>query len=166
MATLIGIVYPDLETAKAAQTTTQGLEDAGFLRVLDYMLVQRTDDGKVKVVDKPHPVRKGAIIGGIFGGVLGTLTFLPIAGAAAGAAIGGSLGKMLKSSAEGDIETLAGQIGEELESGGAAFIALGSTSGPDRVLAELARHGGKVHSSDIPDERVAEIQAQFDRASG
>lgn len=164
MATLVGLVYPDLDTARAAQTTALGLEQAGFLRILDYTIVEQDGD-KLKTVDKPHPVRNGALLGAVFGGVVGTFLFMPVLGAAAGAALGGGIGKSTQSSGQGDIEELSKQIGEELQPGGAAFIMLGATEGPERIIHDMSRHGGKLVSGDISDDRVAEIQAQIDRAS-
>jgi uncharacterized membrane protein len=162
MATLVGLVYPDLETARAAQTTALGLEQAGFLRVLDYTIVEQDGD-KLKTVDKPHPVRKGALLGAVFGGIVGTFMFMPVVGAAAGAALGGGIGKSTQSSGEGDVEALAKQIGDELQPGGAAFIMLGATDGPERIISEMSRHGGKLVSGDISDDQVARVQEQLDK---
>lgn len=164
MATLVGIIYPDLETAKAAQTTASGLEQAGFLRILDYTIVEQDGD-KLKVLDKPHPVRKGALLGGVFGGIVGTFMFMPVLGAAAGAAIGGGIGKSTESSGEADVAALAKQIGDQLQPGNAAFIMLGATDGPERIISDMSRHGGKLVSGDISDEQVARVQAQLDKAN-
>jgi uncharacterized membrane protein len=166
MAALIAIDYPDRATAEAALETVKGLETAGYLTVLEQALVSKNEKGHISVDEEKHPVRDGAVAGGVIGALAGLVFFAPVAGAAVGAAIGGVIGQSNKSGGGNDFEEFSKSVEQNLPNGGAALVVLGQTDARDRVIQNLGRHGGIVHSFDIHEDDLAKIQREVDRAAG
>jgi uncharacterized membrane protein len=165
MATLFALVYSDVQTAEEAAETAKGLEQAGFLKILDSSLVTKNEEGKIDHHGERHTVRGGAIGGAVIGGLTGAIFLVPILGIAAGTAVGAYIGKLRKSGASDDFHTFREQVSNDLQPGGAALLLLGQTDAPDRVVHDLGRHGGTLRSTDISDQQIAELQAEIDRVS-
>jgi len=166
MANLYAIVYPDHKTAEQSLETAHGLQEAGYLKILEQALIRRSEDGDVTVDNEKHPVRRGVTVGGVVGGVAGLFFLAPLAGAAVGAGIGTFVGKHNASGAVGDFRDFRDTISKDLQPGGAAVVILGETEGRDRVVHDLGRLGGTVHALDISEKELAEIQKQVDKVSG
>jgi len=164
MATLFGLVYPDQTTADQTLETAHGLQDAGFMRILEQVVIVKDANGKVDLDEKSRPVRHGVIGGIVLGGITGLIFTIPVIGIAAGAAMGGLIGRWRKSGAAGDFQKFQKQVSENLQPNGSAVLLLASTEGPDRVVHELSKHGGKLYSTDLSDEQIAEIQKEIDKA--
>jgi uncharacterized membrane protein len=165
MAILVALVYPEQATAEEAALTAKGLEEAGFLKILDSSLITKDAKGKIEHKGERHTVRAGAVTGAVIGGFTGLLFFVPVAGVAAGAAFGGLVGKWAKSGASSDFEKFRKQVSNDLQPGGAALVLLGQTDGPDRIIHDLGQHGGIVRSTDVPEEQLAAIQAEIDKVA-
>jgi uncharacterized membrane protein len=165
MALLIAMVYDDQQTAEQALTTAKALESYGYLTILDQALVRKSENGKVEMDEKKHPVGRGALVGGVVGAIFGTAMFMPVAGAAAGAAVGAVIGQGNKGGAD-DFKNFCNDVARDLPVGGAAVVLLGSTEGRERVIHDLGQHGGRLHTFDLHDDEVAAIQNEIDRAAG
>ncbi|HEY7030572.1 MAG TPA: DUF1269 domain-containing protein [Thermomicrobiales bacterium] len=166
MAILIALVYPDPATAQEAERTARGLQEAGFLNILDLSVITKNDKGKIEHHGERHPVGAGAATGAVLGGITGLFFFVPVAGAAAGAALGGIVGRWMKSGASRDFEKFREQVSNDLQPGGAALVLLGQTEGRDRIIHDLGQHGGILRSTDVSDKELAAIQAEIDKVSG
>jgi uncharacterized membrane protein len=165
MAILVALVYPDQATAEQAALTAQGLAEAGYLDILDSSLITKNAKGKIEHQGERHPVRRGTVAGAVIGGFTGLLFLVPVAGLAAGAAFGGLIGKWAKSGAGDDFHTFGDQVSRDLQPGGAALVILGQTDARDRIIHDLGQHGGILHSTDVSDEQLAEIQKEIDKAA-
>ncbi len=166
MATLFALIYPDTETAEAAAETAKGLDQAGFLKILDSAVVTKDANGKVEHKGQRNPVRSVGVAGGVVGAITGLMFAVPVLGLAAGAAVGAYFGSMLKSGGEGDFNAFKEQVDSDLAPGGSALLILGdASSGQERVIQDLGRHGGTLRSTDISDDQVAQIQKEIDKAS-
>jgi uncharacterized membrane protein len=165
MATLFALVYPDQSTAEQTLETAKGLQDAGFMKILEQVVLVKDEKGKVDFDEKSRPVRSGVVGGLVLGGLTGLIFTIPVVGLAAGALLGGWIGKMRKSGAAGDFETFQKSVSENLQPNGSAVLLLASTEGPDRVVHELSKHGGKLYSTDLSDDQIASIQKEIDKAS-
>ena len=165
MAMLFALVYDDQATAEAALETAKSLESYGYASIQDQALVRKSDSGKVELDEKKHPVGRGAIVGGVVGAIFGTVVLLPVAGAAAGAAVGAVIGHGNKGGAD-DFKKFSDEVARDLPNGGAALVLLGSTEGRERVIHDLGKHGGRLHTLDLHDDEVAAIQKEIDRAAG
>jgi uncharacterized membrane protein len=166
MATLFALVYPDQNTAEQTLETAKGLEQAGFMRILEQAVIMKNADGKIERKDESRPVRGGVIGGLVIGGLTGLIFAIPVVGLAAGAALGGWIGKMRKSGATSDFDKFRKEVGEELQPNGSALLLLAATEGPERVRHELSKHGGKLFSTDLSDEQIADLQKEIDKVSG
>jgi uncharacterized membrane protein len=165
MAILFALIYPDQPTAEQAALTARGLEEAGFVKILDSSLITKDSDGKIEHQGERHPVRSGATTGAVVGGVTGLLFLAPMAGIAAGAAIGGVIGRWAKSGAGGDFEHFRDRVMSDLQPGGAALVVLGEADNRERLVHDLGRHGGTLVSTDVSSEQIAEIQHEIDKVA-
>jgi uncharacterized membrane protein len=165
MATLFALVYPDQSTADQTLQTAKGLQDAGFMRILEQVVIVKDANGKIDLEEKSRPVRSGVIGGLVLGGLTGLIFTIPIIGLAAGAALGGIIGRGRKSGAADDFDTFKKSVSDDLQPNGSAVLLLASTDGPERVVHELSKHGGKLYSTDLSDDQIAAIQKEIDKAS-
>jgi uncharacterized membrane protein len=165
MASLIALIYPDAVTADEAAATATGLEQAGYLKILDSALVTKDASGKVEHQGERHQMRTGALVGSVLGGLTGAIFFIPVAGVAAGAAIGAYFGKERSAEAGGDFNKFREQVSNDLQPGGAALLILGQTDALDRVIHDLGRHGGTLRSTDLTDDQISGIQAEINKVA-
>jgi len=166
MAGLYAISYPDAATAQRAFDAAQGLEQAGYLTILEQAMVTKSKDGDVNVEGLKHPMRKAAVAGGVVGALAGMVFFAPVVGAAVGASIGGILGKGDASGSRDEFKSFSDSVSHDLPNGGAALVILGQTEARERVIQTLGQFGGTVRSYDISKEELEQIQKQVNRASG
>lgn len=141
MPTLLAISYPDTQTAHEVRSALAGLQKQYLIQVKDAVVVTREPDGKVKLDQSVPIIEAGAANGALWGGLIGLLFLNPLAGAAVGAAAGGLLGKATD---YGIDDKFMREIGERLQSNGAALFILANGEFNDRVLPELAKFGGTV----------------------
>jgi uncharacterized membrane protein len=165
MATLFALLYPDEITGEKAALRVEGLEEAGYLKVIDSASVTKSKDGDIKHHGGSHPARSGAAKGLILGALTGVIFSVPVFGIAAGTLAGLAKGHRDAHAADKDFPSFAKSVTEALEPGGSAILLLAETDVPDRVREEFVPLGGRVMSTDLSSERLAEIQSQLDRAS-
>ncbi len=166
MAALYAIIYQDHQRAEQALETAHGLEEAGYLKILEQGIARKDESGKVSVDQEKHPVRKGAVAGGIIGGIAGLFFLAPLAGAAAGAGIGAVVGKSDASGATDDFKSFVDTVSNKLSDGGAAVVILGETNARERVIQSLGGYGGTVYSVDVSHEELGALQKQIDKIAG
>jgi uncharacterized membrane protein len=164
MATLFALLYPDQLTGEKAQERVKGLEEAGFLTVLDSAFVTKSKDGDVKQHGQSNPARSGAVKGLVMGAMVGAIFAVPVVGIAAGTLSGLAIGRRQDRGADKDFAAFATSVSDALTPGGSAILLLASSEVPERVREEFAPLGGRVMSTDLSDERIAELQAQLDQA--
>jgi uncharacterized membrane protein len=126
-------VYDDLADAKADYRAMKELHtEAGLIDAYDAAVVERKDDGKVKIVEKHEtPTR----VGGVLGGGVGLATGLVIAlfpaaaigtGLLVGATAGGALlGSLAGHAAGGMSRKDLKEAGEALDKGTAGLVVVG-----------------------------------------
>jgi uncharacterized membrane protein len=164
MAMLLAMIYDNQQTAEEALAAAKALESYGYLTIQDQTLVRKSDGGKVEMDENKHPVGRGAVVGGVVGAIFGTAILMPVAGAAAGAAVGAVIGHGNKGGAD-DFKKFSDDVARDLPDGGAAVVLLGSTDGRERVINDLGKYGGRLHTLDLHDDEVAAIQKEIDRAA-
>jgi uncharacterized membrane protein len=162
MANLIAITYPDPGTAAKAMERVDWAEFDKQVKVLDACWMS-TKDGSVSVHPAGHPVALMASVGGTLGLLVGTLFALPVVGLAAGAAYGAHREKKRERVFD---EPFVESIKEQIAAGGSALVVLYEDGADtERAGADLLEFGGTVHSTTIPADRLAEIQARLDLAA-
>ena len=150
MSTLIAIAYPDAETAEKVRTELVQATKEHLVDLQDAVVVEHRPDGKIKLNQAVSTSGAGAAGGALWGGLIGLIFLAPLLGMAVGAATGAVAGKATDTGVNDD---LLKQLGEKLEPGGAALIALGSSDAPDKVLERLQAYGGHVIQTSLDSER-------------
>jgi uncharacterized membrane protein len=155
MSDLIAVAYPDKNTAEEVRERLMGLMVEHAIELEDAVIVDRDEDGKVKLHQLHSPAARGAAGGALWGGLIGLLFLAPLLGAAIGAAAGGASGAMVD---VGINDTFMRQLGQKLPSGGAALIVLVRRATPDKVLPQISQFGGEVIQTSLDDESEARLR--------
>lgn len=138
--------YDSLDDAEADYEAIKSLYyDDGVIDTFDAAIVAKNEDGKVKIVKKhEQPLRQGAWVGGGLGLATGLCVALfPAvalgAGLVWGASIGAGLGALAGHAAAGMSRSDLKDLGETLDAGQFAVVAVAATAMADRIAAGLAR---------------------------
>ena len=158
MSDLVAIAYDDEATANELMTGLAKLQSEYAIELEDAVVVTH-HDGQVKL-HQPSLTAAGAAGGAMWGGLIGLLFLAPLVGMAVGAASGAVAGAAADPGLD---DKFLEELGNRLESGGAAVIVLVRKATPDRVLAEIAPYGGHVIQTSLSKDREAELQAALDR---
>jgi uncharacterized membrane protein len=150
MSTLIAIAYPDAETAEKVRAELVQATKEKLVELQDAVVVEHQADGKIKLHQAVSTTGAGAAGGAMWGGLIGLLFLAPLFGMALGAASGAIAGKATDVGVDDDFMKT---LGEKLEPGGAALIALGRSDAPDKVLERLQPYGGEVIQTSLDHER-------------
>ena len=98
------------------------------------VIVERRPDGKIKIHQVAGDVATGAASGAIWGGLIGRLFLAPLIGTIGGAAAGGM-------TEAGVSEDFVKQLGEALQPGYAAVVALGQPASMDKLVSSMSGSG-------------------------
>jgi uncharacterized membrane protein len=148
--------YDDVEDAKADYDAVKALHvEAGLIDAYDAAIVERRDDGKVKIVKKHEtPTR----VGGVLGGGVGLATGLVIAlfpaaaiggGLLLGTTAGGAvLGAVAGHAAAGMSRKDLKEAGEELDKGTAGLVVVG-VSDMEAKIEHAMKKAKKVEAKEL-----------------
>jgi uncharacterized membrane protein len=158
---LVAIAYPDLPTAEQVVANVGRLQAGHEIELDDLVIVERRDDGKIKL-HQPSLTGRGAVGGALWGGLIGLIFFMPLFGIAIGAASGAAAGAF---SDTGVDDNFMKQLGEELTPGNAAVIALIRNISLDKVLDQIQIPGRVIQTSldDAAEERLQQALAAAGR---
>jgi uncharacterized membrane protein len=156
MSTLVAVAYPDVATAEQVRQELIQATKEQLLSLQDAVVVERRDDGKIKLHQAMHTARAGAMGGAAWGGLIGLLFLAPLLGMAVGAAAGAAGGA---ASDVGVDDTFMKDLGARLEPGAAALIALGSTDARDKVIERVRPYGGHVIQTSLSTEEEENLRA-------
>src|SRR4051812_45125072 len=151
MSDLVAIAYPDVSTARRVATRVGEAQKAHLIELDDMIVVEKRDDGKVKL-HQPSLAGTGAAGGALWGGLIGLIFFAPLFGMAVGAAAGAAAGAGADSGVD---DKFMKQLGSELEAGGAALILLVRQANMDKILAEVEVPGEVIQTSLTSDSEQA-----------
>ncbi len=138
-------IYGSLDDAEADYEAIKSLYyEGGLIDTFDAAVIAKDDKGKVKIVKKhEQPTRQGAWLGGGFGLATGLcLALFPAIGigaAVAGSGIGSGLGALAGHAAGGMSRSDLKDLGETLDNGECAVVAVAAAALADRVAADLKR---------------------------
>ena len=159
MAELLVIGYPNVETANKALDTVQALERDLIMETAGAAVVEKTTDGKVKMVTKTGATTTGAAWGGLWGMLIGLLFLVPGVGLVIGGVIGGLVGTI---QGWGVNDEFRHRCADVLKPGTAALVAFVSKATPDKAMAALAPLGGEVLRTSMTEDAEKEIQLALD----
>jgi uncharacterized membrane protein len=157
MSDLVAIAYPDLATAQEVTANAASAQKSHLLELDDMVIIERRDDGKVKL-HQPSLAGAGAASGALWGGLIGLIFFMPLFGMAIGAAAGGAAGAV---SDYGIDDKFMKELGEQLEPGGAAVLLLVRQASEDKILPNIKIEGRIIQTSldDDAEQRLADALA-------
>jgi uncharacterized membrane protein len=159
---LVAIAYPDLPTAQQVVANVGRLQAGHEIELDDLVIVERRDDGKIKL-HQPSLAGRGAVGGALWGGLIGLIFFMPLLGAAIGGATGAATGALTDVGVD---DNFMKDLGAKLQPGGAAVFVLVRQSTPDKVLPRISQYGGDViHSSLSQDAEETLQEALRDHAT-
>lgn len=160
MSDLIAVAYPDKNTAEEVRDKLFELMTQRVIELEDAVIVDRDEDGKVKLHQVHRTATRGAVGGALWGGVIGLLFLAPLLGMAVGAAAGGASGAMTDVGINDDFMR---SLGEKLPQGGAALIVLVRKVTPDKVLPEISQFGGEVIQTSLDNEGENRLREVLER---
>jgi uncharacterized membrane protein len=152
---LIAVAYPNRETAEAVRQRLARLTLEHTIELEDAVIVDRDENGKVKLHQAHNPVARGAAGGALWGGLIGLLFLVPLFGMLVGAAAGGASGALVDVGVD---DQFMRQLGAKLTPGGAALIVLVRKVTPDKVLPEISQYGGEVIQTSLDDDAEAKLR--------
>jgi uncharacterized membrane protein len=155
MSTLIAIAYPDRDTAEQVRQELVKATKEHLLKLEDAVVVEHDADGKVKLHQAMSTTGAGAAGGAMWGGLIGLLFLAPLLGMAVGAASGALGGKMSDVGVDDDFMR---NLGDKLQPGAAALIALGSTDARDKVIERVQPYGGEILQSSLNKEQEEQLR--------
>lgn len=142
---IFAATYPNVAAAEADYEVVKSLYyDLALVDTFDAAVIEKKSDGKVNIVKKhEQPTRHGAWLGGGIGLAAGLVAalFPPVGiGAAvltgaAGAGLGALAGHVAGGMSKGDLKDL----GDTLDAGEAALVAVAAADLADRVEAAMAQ---------------------------
>lgn len=149
MSELITIAYEDLATAKQVRDKIIGLQKEHLIAIEDIVVVERKQDGKIKLHQARNMAGTGALGGAAWGGLIGLVFFMPLFGMAIGAATGAAAGAATDVGVDDDFMR---RLGEHLRPGAAAVFVLVIEATRDKVIPELANLGGRLIYTSLSSE--------------
>jgi uncharacterized membrane protein len=163
MLVVLGASYDSVSDAEVDYEAVKAVyNNAGVGHDFDAAIVERRDDGKVKVAKKhEESTRHGAWTGLAIGALAAILPGIGlVAGAAVGAGIGAVTGHIKGGMSNDDLK----QLGTILEKGEAGLIVIYATNMADQVAASIKAENRFV--SDAIDADADELAKQLKRVEG
>jgi uncharacterized membrane protein len=141
MSDLVAILYPSEAQAEAMRTKLFELQKEYLIELNDAVVVEKTQDGHVKLHQLFNTTAAGAASGSFWGLLVGMIFFMPFVGAAIGAA-SGALGGAL--SDFGIDDKFMKEVAAGIQPGNAALFVLIKKMTTDKVLDAVKGSGGTV----------------------
>jgi uncharacterized membrane protein len=154
MSDLVAIAYPDLATAQEVAANAARAQQSHELELDDMVVVERREDGKVKL-HQPSLAGAGAASGALWGGLIGLIFLMPLFGMAIGAASGAAAGAL---SDYGVDDKFMKELGDGLEPGSAALILLVRKASMDKILPKIQIEG-KIIQTSLGNEQEEQLAA-------
>src|SRR3954452_3983200 len=143
MSDLVAVAYQDLPTAHQVASNLGAAQKAHLIELDDLVVVEHRDDGKIKL-HQPSMGGVGALGGAAWGGLIGLIFLVPFFGMAIGAATGAAAGAVRDAGVD---DKFMKDLGEKLEPGSAALIALVREANMDKLLADVQVQGEIIQTS-------------------
>jgi uncharacterized membrane protein len=157
MSDLVAVAYDNVDTARQVADNVIQLQKAHEIELDDMVVVERREDGKVKL-HQPSAAGAGALGGALWGGLIGLIFFVPLFGMAIGAATGAAAGAL---SDYGVDDNFMKELGNKLEPGAGAVILLIRKVSADKVIPQIRVPGTIIQTSldNESEQRLADALA-------
>jgi uncharacterized membrane protein len=165
-------VYDSVEDAEADYQFVKELHtEADLIDAYDAAVIERRDDGKVKIAKKHEtPTRAGGVLGAGVGLATGLVValfpFAAIGGGLLAATTGGGavLGAVAGHAAAGMSRSDLKELGEQLDNGQAGLVVVGVSDMGDKIEAAM-KNAKKVDSKNLKADTAA-LEADVKAAEG
>ncbi|HSO27822.1 MAG TPA: DUF1269 domain-containing protein [Anaerolineales bacterium] len=158
MSDLFVLAFDDPKGANEMLGAIQDLQKQLLIKVDDAAIVNRQEDGKVKIKQAVSLVGAGALGGAFWGMLIGLLFFMPWLGLAIGAITGAISGKL---SDYGIDDDFIKEVGSTIEPGNSALFLMIRSMTEDKVMEELKKYDAKVVRTSLSKEDEAKLRAAF-----
>lgn len=158
MSDLFVLAFDNPTGASEMLGSIQKLQKEQLIQVDDAAIVNRKEDGKVKIKQAVGLVGAGALGGAFWGMLIGLLFFMPWLGMAIGAITGAISGRL---SDYGIDDDFIKEVGASVEPGHSALFLLVRSMTEDKVMDELKSHDAKVLRTSLSKEDEAKLRAAF-----
>jgi uncharacterized membrane protein len=155
MSTLVVVEYPDEYRAAEVLASLRRMSSEYLVDLEDACYVTKDAKGRLKLHQNTNLAGAGAAFGGMWGMLIGLLFFVPFLGLAIGAGIGALSGKL---SDYGIDDKFAKQLTATMQPNTSAIFILVRRATTDKVLPELAKYGGTVMQTSLPQETEQKLQ--------
>ncbi|KAB1980523.1 DUF1269 domain-containing protein [Streptomyces triticiradicis] len=150
MSNLFVIAYDDVATASQVRDKLFELSKQHLVELEDAVVVERSEDGKVKLHQAVSHTAIGAAGGALWGGVIGLLFLAPLLGAAVGAAAGAAGGAVTDT---GINDKFMKDLSQNLRPGAGALFVLVKQAAGDKVIPQIAEFGGQLVQTSLSQEQ-------------
>ncbi|MBD0837189.1 MULTISPECIES: DUF1269 domain-containing protein [unclassified Streptomyces] len=141
MSDLFVIAYDDVATAGQVRDRLFELSKEHLVELEDAVVVERHQDGRIKLHQAVNHTAVGAAGGALWGGVIGLLFLAPLLGAAVGAAAGAAGGAFTDTGID---DNFMKDLSQNLRPGAAALFVLVKKAADDKVIPQLTPYGGQL----------------------
>ena len=151
---LLAIAFDKPNRASEVLVNLMHLQQEGAVRLGDAVVLAKDDGGRARILETIDVTPgKGALMG-TWWGLLAGLFVGPLA-IVGGAAAGALYGKLVD---KGLADDWVRQMAEWLEAGRSALLLLVTVDDKAQLLTELARYGGELVSTDMPEPLRQELE--------
>lgn len=159
MNKLIVVAYDSQFKAEEIRLDFLKMQKSYLVALEDAVVVEKKQDGKIKLHQMYNLTAQGAAGGGFWGVLIGLIFMNPLLGLVVGAGAGAVTGAL---SDVGINDDFMKQLAEKLTPGTSALFVLVDADLTDKVLDELRGTGGTVLQSSLSHENEARLQAALD----
>jgi uncharacterized membrane protein len=156
MSQLIVFALPTPDGAYAMREALDELRRQDVIELGDAAVVERGDDGKVRLQQATNLVGAGALGGAVWGALVGLVFLSPWLGMAVGAAAGALAGRFTDIGIDDDFIR---QVGETVSPGHSALFLLIDRWDEPAVLEQLAAFDATVLRTSLPTEQEEQLRA-------
>ncbi|MFE4697032.1 DUF1269 domain-containing protein [Streptomyces sp. NPDC056738] len=150
MSNLFVVAYNDVATASQVRDKLFELSKQHLVELEDAVVVERSEDGRIKLHQAVSHTAVGAAGGALWGGVIGLLFLAPLLGAAVGAAAGAAGGAVTDT---GINDKFMKDLSQNLRPGAAALFVLVKQAAGDKVIPQIAEFGGQLVQTSLSQEQ-------------
>ncbi|WP_327409968.1 DUF1269 domain-containing protein [Streptomyces sp. NBC_01281] len=150
MSNLFVVAYDDVATANQVRDKLFELSKQHLVELEDAVVVERHEDGRIKLHQAVSHTAVGAAGGALWGGVIGLLFLAPLLGAAVGAAAGAAGGAITDTGVD---DRFMKDVSQNLRPGAAALFVLVKQAAGDKVIPQLAGFGGQLVQTSLSQEQ-------------
>ncbi|MFC8962857.1 DUF1269 domain-containing protein [Streptomyces sp. NPDC057094] len=150
MSNLFVVAYDDVATANQVRDKLFELSKQHLVELEDAVVVERHEDGRIKLHQAVSHTAVGAAGGALWGGVIGLLFLAPLLGAAVGAAAGAAGGAITDTGVD---DRFMKDVSQNLRPGAAALFVLVKQAAGDKVIPQIAGFGGQLVQTSLSQEQ-------------